>query len=243
MNHLDDLALARALDQHDVHLDGCASCRLRFDHLARVRDGLAALPAPAPSNMAADVVRRITTPRDGGNRRMALGALIGAAGAVVAMLVTSSSSTFTARGGSDAAPVEVAAFIDGGAGRVPLTRDTIAAPGFTLSFRALRRVSTDRAPRHLMIFGCDAAGDLHWAVPAWDDASADPTGPLVDAPLVEIPTALQPEAPPGPFTLVTLTTTAPVGVKRVEALVANCRTNALATLPGVTLSETPFNIR
>lgn len=237
------------LEDATGHLASCATCRERVARMRDLAGALAAIAAPPDDpGMAPQVLARIrNTPS-----RFGLGLLIGASAAAVIAVVASSSvppspGTFSARGGPAATPVEVTAFVQSGHGRVPLTADTRVAPGFVLSFRAIQRTTGTTGPgEHLMIFGCDANDELHWAVPIWDDAATDPVGLRLDphVPLLELPTALQPDAPPGPFTFIALTTPTPLGVKAVEQLVTSCATarSALERLPDSHVADVRFQV-
>lgn len=253
--HPDDVTLARALDSADTrasldpHLADCATCRARLDHLARVSSALGAIATPAPDpRLAHDVLARLTPPRR--SRGLVLGFGLGVATAALAILVVGASSsdpnpgTFTARG-SPSDPngaLTLTAYLQPMDGpRVPLgARFT---RGDALSFRVIRRDADPRA--FLMVLGCDAANDVIWAAPTWDDPASDPVGLAIDpgVPLYDLPTALIPEGPPGPFTVVALTTPTPIGVRHIESLVHTCADlDTLATLPGATLARLSLHL-
>lgn len=257
--HPDDATLARALESTETdtqlapHLATCRTCSERSAHLARVHAALGALPVPSSDpHLAHDVLARLS-PR----RAPPLGLLLGlglglsAAAALVAVGVTTphpDPGTFTARGGSTpgsseaSAPLTLSAYLQPSEGpRTPL------GPRFTrgdaLSFRVIRRDAATRA--YLMVFGCDAANEMTWAAPTWDDPATDPVGVPLEpgVPLYDLPSALIPEGPPGPFTLVALTTSTPVGVRRLESLVHTCADlDTLGTLPGAVLTRLPLHL-
>ena len=86
---------------------------------------------------------------------------------------------------------------------------------------------------------------VHWVTPDWQDPAADPSGVALtaDDAVHEPATGLAPEAPAGPFTLVALTTSAPITVRRVEALGrAACDPAALSALPDAEVAATPLMV-
>jgi len=239
-----------------AHLTSCAPCARVYGHLAALRSALAAPGAPDPRVAAAVMARLDARGAGPGRGRLALvGGLVGAlVGALATVLIVASSrpdegaGDFTARGGEGEPPVVVTSYLHAAAGgaRVPLgagAGEVSVEPGFGLSFRVLRR---GPEPTWLMLFGCDARGELHWAVPAWDDAAADPSGLALDpaAPLVDLPSGLMPDAPAGPFMIVSLTTPTPARVRAVEAHAGACPdlVRALRTWPGARVQTTTLRI-
>lgn len=97
------------------------------------------------------------------------------------------------------------------------------APGtaFVASYTNL-----DRDAAHLLAFGVDAHGEVHWLYPAFDDPRTDPQSVRLEPLHVQqaLPDAVAPEAlPPGPLRMISITSRQPLRVSSVEALSAGGR--------------------
>lgn len=212
----EDLVVARWVDgelsENDAHALSahaatCAMCRSRAAHLR----ALTRLPVIVPDpSFAGEVVARLDG-WDPKHRRwpFVVGALV--AMGLVAVIAWPRASEWSARGGGDGDALEVS-----------LRREP---SGVTA-----RVIDHARAPTWLMIFGLDRDCEVHWLLPAWDDASADPVGRRFagEAPLVDLPEGLR--APPGPFTVVTAQSDRAVSVRTVEATLGRCHIDQLALL-------------
>ncbi|MCB9687857.1 MAG: hypothetical protein H6738_18960 [Alphaproteobacteria bacterium] len=163
--HLSDLGL-ELLEAGEIgrevvqeHLDGCATCRARWQALAD--DDVLPLPArptPRPANR----------PNPGW---LGLGALVALAAAVVlVVLLRPRPDTFRPRGG-DGIGLEVWVERDGRS--VPLVGGESVVPGERLGFRII-----DPRGGHLLVAGRDATGAWY---PCWPpDGRSRELGPSVD---------------------------------------------------------------
>lgn len=255
--HPDDVALAAAADGVPGpaladHLARCAACAARLSGLRALGDALAAIALPTPDPRASDaLLARLARRRSW--RPAITGALIGAAAMAVAFVATrppapaspaEPPSGFTARGAGTSRSVEVTPLVAVAAGAPsrPLTPGDALGPEAVLSYRAIKR---GPGARWLMVYGCDARGEVHWVTPDWQDPATDPSGVALtaDDAVHEPATGLAPEAPAGPFKLVALTTSAPITVRRVEALGrAACDPAALSSLPDAEVAATPLMV-
>lgn len=105
-------------------------------------------------------------------------------------------------------------------------------PGVSLSFDVINHSGRSL---NLMLFGVDAAGDVHWFYPAYLDAAAPPSSvSLAGAQRkVAFREAVEPEdLAPGSFTLVGWFTNKSYDVAQVEALIEAGGVDALALEPG-----------
>jgi len=233
----DAAALAR-------HAGQCAACRARQAHLMALR---ASLPsAHEDAAFVGDVMARLDRwdPNHWDPKHLVRWLSLAAVVAVViAVVATRPHGELVARGGGGG--LEVAATVEA-ATRQALADEVIrVAPGFAITARVIDRTTT---PSWLMVFGVDARCEVHWLVPAWDDATSDPVGRRFagEAPLVELPEGLRPDAPPGPFTLVVATSDAPRSVHAVEALLGpsaddRCGLGRLAAL-GIHTTTHPLEV-
>ncbi len=275
MKHLSDTTLAALVDDQrsHPHLDTCPSCHARADALRHLARNFLADPASAPTTTAdpatvhAIMSRIHHTSTASRPTRRTLTWVFAAAAVAVAVVAT------LALSGRDDAPTETYASRgsatennpDGHALVTPFLHPHPSAPratltpgmtvdrGFALSFRAIAPAS----PIYLLIAGCDARGDLHWALPVWRDPASDPHGLRLspDVPLVDLPDALLPDAPPGPFDVLVITSREPIGVQSVERALApspsrpttRCDPHALREIGPETLDirvvTTPFVVR
>jgi len=259
MNHLPDTTLAALVDDQrsHPHLDTCPSCHARADALRHLTRNFVAAPAndtdPAAVHAVMNRVDQLSRP----SRRPLAWVFAAAAAVAVAVIVVALTGrddaprdTFASRGTAHPnGHVLVTPFLhpEPSAPRSPLTPGMTVDRDFALSFRAIAPTSAT----WLMIAGCDARGDLHWALPVWSDANTNPHGLRLspDVPLVDLPDALLPDAPPGPFDILVITSSDPVGVQAVEGAVAKTRCdpdsirNALPNTANVDVVTTRFVVR
>lgn len=130
----------------------------------------------------------------------------------------------------------------GGASRASLARDVgvqlyVDAPPLTALesgkritagarlTAGLRNVSSTNA--YLLLFAVDAQGELHWVAPLFTVAGSDPQStPIPPGPKERLlgSAVVFEDLPPGALTVVTLLSTAPERVSRIESLAASERT-------------------
>jgi hypothetical protein len=100
----------------------------------------------------------------------------------------------------------------------------------------------DTAAAHLLAFGIDARGEVHWLYPAFDDSRADPQAVRLEPLHVQqaLPDSVVLEdVPVGPLRIVSIISRGPLHVSSVEGLPADERTleTLRARFPGARVGE------
>jgi hypothetical protein len=239
-----------------AHIDSCEACARQRVSLRQVlgdlRDaGDAGRDAEAFVAGVEAAARRVGAPRPAGGMRprarwAGLGVAVVAAAAAAVALVPAGlrlgarrpeagdgvPGTVTARGGAAAARLgaEVLLVRDGRlgpvAGQAVGRSDALAVRVTNLSGRTV----------HLMAFGRDAAGDVHWLYPGYRDERANPSSVAIASGVQDrlLDEVVQPDAPAaGPLRLVTLVSEQPLTVKEVEARLAKAAPAPTAALAGL----------
>jgi hypothetical protein len=167
-----------------AHLESCGACREESVNVEQLLGDLAAPLARVPSAGADSILRAIQEGRQAppiparrpvAKWTAAFGLLAAAAG--VLFLVAGRGGVpgqeFQARGGAAGLAARVGITLYAPiAHRVPLREGTRigSQTAFTASYRNLE----EKQPVHLLLFGVDARGELHWLYPAFTDGHSDP---------------------------------------------------------------------
>ena len=253
MTHLDDTSLASLADSGSTHphLESCQTCPARHAPLSALARTFQSSPSPAADPATVHVVMNRINRRRPARTPWLLATAAAAALALFAVLALrdadpSPASTFASRGGPSTAP-RVTTFVHAppDAPRTPATPNLTVGRELALSFRVLAPPTNQ--PTYLLIAACDKTATLHWAVPVWDDPTTDPHGLLLDpnVPVLDPPTQLHPDAPPGALTILAITSETPITVQTVERHVATvgCDGPSLATRLRADVATTPLNLR
>jgi hypothetical protein len=167
-----------------AHLETCGACRDESANVAQLLGDLAAPLARVPATGTDSILRAIQEGRQApaipGRRPVArwtaaFGLVAAAAG--VLFLVTGRGGVpaqdFQARGGATGLGERVGITLYAPIARkVPLREG--ARIGSQTAFTASYRNLEEKQPVHLLLFGVDARGELHWLYPAFTDAHTDP---------------------------------------------------------------------
>jgi hypothetical protein len=128
--------------------------------------------------------------------------------------------TIAARGGATHPALAAEILLVRGERLQPLGEETVGgSDGF-----AVRVTNTTPRPMHLLAFGVDAAGVVHWLFPAYRSAADNPRAVVVAPGTIGrlLADAVAPETPAsGPFRVVTLLSPTAMTVKEVEARLAS----------------------
>ncbi len=140
--------------------------------------------------------------------------------------------TFTARGGPAAsATVSAEVLVVRNDRLAPVANERLGAQDSL----AVRVTNTTESTQHLMVFGRDAAGELHWIYPAYTSAAEDPSSVAVPPGtraqlLAEV---VEPDQPvSGRFVVMTVFSRTPLRVKAVEQRLAGQTDAATRTSVG-----------
>jgi hypothetical protein len=212
-----------------AHIAVCSRCAGDLDAQRRLVARLSAPIPGVPSPGAAEgVMRRLDAaaapaPRSATWRRWMLGGLAAAAAAVAIAFVfprgEPSSAAFRARGAGVSWANKVG--VDLWAVEVQprkLAPGSMVTPNtaFVASYRNL-----DAAPAYLLAFAVDAAGEVHWLYPAFDDPGADPQSVRLDPSVAQrvLADSVIPEGlVPGTLRCVFVVSRAPLHVSSIESL-------------------------
>jgi hypothetical protein len=214
---------AAAVRAHVARCPACAAAQ------AALRARLERIDAPVPGVPSADAVRAVLARAQAGApaarpRRPSLlllaAPLVAAAAAALAVVaLRSPPEPFTPRGG-EVAWVELV-----GVELWTVEPLRLVEPGARISDAAAlvaRYRNASAAPAHLLAFGIDGRGEVHWLYPAFLDGRTDPPAvvlpPRSAAPLAD--GAVLSEVPAGSLQLVTLVSPQPLHVRSIEALPA-----------------------
>jgi hypothetical protein len=159
----------------------------------------------------------------GGSFRFAF-ALVGgglACSAAVVLVLFARPDDFRAKGG---ATVEEDAWVGIHVLRARESGQPVRAEGALSASDALVFAYSNAGPHpfsHLLIFGVDERGEVHWYHPAHENAGADPASRPIEARAdVELREAVRHRLRPGPLALYALFSRSPLRVSEVEAAVA-----------------------
>jgi anti-sigma factor RsiW len=218
----------------EAHAASCSQCAGARGQIRQLVDDLAQGPAPSEPERFVDRVMAARPAGEAGTtriaspmRRLFVPLLAAAAVALVALgtaqrpwEIGSHKESWTARGRHKASPslrTPASEVLLMRAGRLlPLASQSLS-PGDAF---AVRFVNPSGQTRYLTAFAVDAAGTVHWIFPEYVDEKTDPTSaPLPSAHDEQLlPQVVAPEKPaPGPMRVVSLTSSEPSSVKRVEA--------------------------
>ncbi len=210
-----------------AHAGQCPTCARELELQRQLIADLAAPVSVAPGAFEA-IMRQLPNTQPAPPRRhrwwaAAGGALLmaAAAGIVLVPHLTKEQGTFNARGPGDEVPwthkVGADVFILGDT-LVELEAGAKVTPRVAL-VASYHNVSS--APAYLMVFGRDAQGELHWVYPGFQDAKQDPESvrllPLQTRQALPDSVVLE-GLPAGELELISLITSQPLRVSRIEAL-------------------------
>lgn len=231
MNCLDDDTLFTLVDEPEAataaaaHVVGCASCAARKRELEQI---VGDMRGDVDTHAADALVERLTQKVQ---RKRSARVLYGAA-SVLALAATIllgprlfRADTFDARGGGAHAQTQVELALDvvrrpaGGSVTLSPAADiaTTSDAHLLLSY-GTRALTT---PSYVLCFAVDAAGDVHWLYPAYENAASDPASIELRAgrELAAMPTeALLDEVKPGKLQVFALISNQPLHVSEVERL-------------------------
>lgn len=186
--------------------------------------------------------------------RPLVGGLVTAAAAIVAVVVAGTSPTseptLTARSAADntspvarLAGISTFVHVPAASPRLLVAEDVVPAHvGFSFEL-----VNRSKLAVEIMLFGIDAAGDLHWFYPAWTDPASNPSAITVAPTSARhpLPDGISPEQPAaGRFTLVSLLRPAtpqdrlPLTVQAIEAHVEAHGLARLSTISSDIIADT-----
>ncbi len=233
------------------HLVACRHCAQEFEAQRRLAARLAAPVEGVPSSGAAQaLLRRLDStvaprPPRMARRWWALGAGGLAAAVAVATLIVlprgaSGPGEFRARGAAVAwgskVGIEVWA-LEKAPRKLVAGAPVAQGTPFVASYS-----NVDSAAAHLLAFGVDARGEVHWLYPAFDDPDTDPKSVRLEPLHVQqaLPDSVVLEdVPPGPLRIVSVISRSPLRVSSVESLPTQERTveGLRARFPGAGVSE------